>query len=85
MQNAEEHTHGFVAPDLGMGAMRNSVILAQVLGPRAYAVEKRIAFQECGIPDRYRDRPATEQECLHETHHRTPRPDPRPRHSCTRG
>lgn len=54
VQNAEEHTHGFVAPDLGMGAMRSSVILAQVLGREPYAVEKRIAFQEWGIPDRYR-------------------------------
>ena len=55
VQNAEEHTHGFVAPDLGMGAMRNSVILSQVLGRSPYVVEKRIAFQEWGIPDRYRD------------------------------
>lgn len=54
VQNAEEHTHGFVAPDLGMGAMRSSVILAQVLGREPYAVEKRIAFQEWGIPDRFR-------------------------------
>ncbi|SEB84024.1 lysine N6-hydroxylase [Nocardioides exalbidus] len=53
VQNAEEHTHGFVAPDLGMGAMRNSVILAQVLGREPYPVEKRIAFQEWGIPDRF--------------------------------
>ena len=59
VQNAEEHTHGFVAPDLGMGAMRSSVILAQVLGREPYAVEKRIAFQEWGIPDRLRH-PATE-------------------------
>jgi lysine N6-hydroxylase len=55
VQNAEEHTHGFVAPDLGMGAMRSSVILAQVLGREPYPVEKRIAFQEWGIPDRLRD------------------------------
>ncbi|UFN42744.1 lysine N(6)-hydroxylase/L-ornithine N(5)-oxygenase family protein [Nocardioides okcheonensis] len=54
VQNAEEHTHGFVAPDLGMGAMRSSVILAQVLGREPYPVEKRIAFQEWGIPDRLR-------------------------------
>lgn len=54
VQNAEEHTHGFVAPDLGMGAMRNSVILAAVLGYAPYDVEKRIAFQEWGLPDRFR-------------------------------
>ena len=62
VQNAEEHTHGFVAPDLGMGAMRSSVILAQVLGREPYAVEKRIAFQEWGIPDRFRrDAPVVEE------------------------
>lgn len=54
VQNGEEHTHGFVAPDLGMGAMRNSVILASVLGREVYPVEKRIAFQEFGMPDRFR-------------------------------
>ena len=51
MQNAEEHTHGLVAPDLGMGACRNSVILAR-LGREVYPVEKRIAFQEFGVPTR---------------------------------
>jgi lysine N6-hydroxylase len=54
VQNGEEHTHGFVAPDLGMGALRNSVILASVLGREVYRVEKRIAFQEFGLPDRFR-------------------------------
>jgi lysine N6-hydroxylase len=54
VQNGEEHTHGFVAPDLGMGAYRNSVILNTILGREAYAVEKRIAFQEFGVPDRFR-------------------------------
>ncbi|WP_101523235.1 lysine N(6)-hydroxylase/L-ornithine N(5)-oxygenase family protein [Nocardioides houyundeii] len=54
VQNGEEHTHGFVAPDLGMGAMRNSVIIAAMLGREVYPVEKRIAFQEFGVPDRLR-------------------------------
>ncbi|MBD8504884.1 SidA/IucD/PvdA family monooxygenase [Hoyosella sp. G463] len=54
VQNAEEHTHGFVAPDLGMAAYRNSVILAAMLGREAYPIEKRIAFQEFGVPDRFR-------------------------------
>lgn len=61
VQNGEEHTHGFVAPDLGMGALRNSVILSRVLGREPYPVEKRIAFQEFGLPDRFRlpsDQPA---------------------------
>jgi lysine N6-hydroxylase len=54
VQNGEEHTHGFVAPDLGMGAFRNSVIIAAMLGREVYPVEKRIAFQEFGVPDRFR-------------------------------
>ena len=76
VQNAEEHTHGFVAPDLGMGAMRSSVILAQVLGREPYAVEKRIAFQEFGAS------PTATGTAHHATMRltiETPRPDPRPR------
>lgn len=48
VQNAELHTHGFTAPDLGMGAYRNSVIINRLLGREIYHVEKRIAFQEFG-------------------------------------
>jgi lysine N6-hydroxylase len=33
-----------------MGAYRNSVILTQVLGREAYPVERRIAFQQFGMP-----------------------------------
>ncbi|MDF8264004.1 lysine N(6)-hydroxylase/L-ornithine N(5)-oxygenase family protein [Luteipulveratus flavus] len=54
VQNAEEHTHGFVAPDLGMGAYRSSVILASILGREVYPIEHRIAFQEFGVPERLR-------------------------------
>jgi len=52
VQNAEEHTHGFVAPDLGMGAFRNSSIIAAMLGREVYRVEQRIAFQNFGLPGR---------------------------------
>lgn len=50
VQNAEEHTHGFVAPDLGMGAFRSSVIVNTMLGREVYPVEERIAFQSFGAP-----------------------------------
>jgi lysine N6-hydroxylase len=50
VQNAEEHTHGFVAPDLGMGAFRNSVIIAAMTGREVYPIEKRIAVQTFGAP-----------------------------------
>ncbi|MEV0717763.1 lysine N(6)-hydroxylase/L-ornithine N(5)-oxygenase family protein [Asanoa sp. NPDC050611] len=50
VQNAEEHTHSLTAPDLGMGAYRNSVILRALTGREVYPVEERIAFQEFGAP-----------------------------------
>lgn len=55
VQNAELHTHGFVTPDLGMGAYRNSVIINALAGEEVYKVEKRIAFQQFGV---------SEAECL---------------------
>jgi lysine N6-hydroxylase len=50
VQNAELHTHGFVTPDLGMAAYRNSCIIREMLGWEYYPVERRIAFQEFGVP-----------------------------------
>lgn len=50
VQNAEEHTHGLTAPDLGMGAMRNSIILRTICGREVYPIESSIAFQQFGSP-----------------------------------
>ncbi|WP_104140016.1 lysine N(6)-hydroxylase/L-ornithine N(5)-oxygenase family protein [Arthrobacter sp. ZGTC131] len=50
VQNAELHTHGFVTPDLGMAAYRNSCILREITGREVYPVERSIAFQEFGVP-----------------------------------
>lgn len=49
VQNAEEHTHSVLAPDLGMGAYRNSVIINTIAGREVYPVEERIAFQHFGV------------------------------------
>lgn len=49
VQNAEEHTHSVLAPDLGMGAYRNSVIINAIAGREVYPVEERIAFQHFGV------------------------------------
>lgn len=49
VQNAELHSHGFVTPDLGMGAYRNSLIINTITGRETYAVEKKIAFQQFGL------------------------------------
>src|SRR5699024_884063 len=51
VQNAEEHTHSVLAPDLGMGAYRNSVIIAAITGREVYPIEDRIAFQLSGSVD----------------------------------
>ena len=40
-----------------MGAYRNSVIIAAMLGREVYPVEKRIAFQTFGVPDHLRRHP----------------------------
>lgn len=50
VQNGEEHTHGVTAPDLGFGAWRSSTILEAVVGREVYPRERRIAFQEFGVP-----------------------------------
>jgi lysine N6-hydroxylase len=50
VQNAELHTHGFVTPDLGMGAYRNASIINTIAGQEIYKVEKRIAFQQFTAP-----------------------------------
>ena len=50
VQNAELHTHGFNAPDLGMGPYRNSIILNAILGYEHFVMEKNISFQTFGVP-----------------------------------
>ena len=49
VQNAELHTHGFTAPDLGMGCYRNAYIIKEMTGKYYYPLEQKIAFQQFGI------------------------------------
>lgn len=49
VQNAELHTHGFVTPDLGMAAYRNSYIIKEITGVEHYPIETKIAFQQFGV------------------------------------
>jgi lysine N6-hydroxylase len=51
VQNAELATHGFVSPDLGMAAYRNSWIIRSLTGREVYPIERRIGFQEFGAPE----------------------------------
>lgn len=48
VQNGELHTHGFNAPDLGMGPYRNAVILNSILGYVHFDIEREVAFQSFG-------------------------------------
>jgi lysine N6-hydroxylase len=50
VMNAEEHTHGLTAPDLGFAAWRASSIIASITGREVYPVEHRTVFQSFGLP-----------------------------------
>lgn len=45
VQNAEMQTHGFNAPDLGLGAYRNAVIINSILKKKYYPVDSEVVFQ----------------------------------------
>ncbi|NTJ44216.1 SidA/IucD/PvdA family monooxygenase [Agrobacterium larrymoorei] len=45
VQNLDIHTHGFVAPDLGMACLRNATILRAITGHEVYLIEEQTAFQ----------------------------------------
>ncbi|MEK3883844.1 lysine N(6)-hydroxylase/L-ornithine N(5)-oxygenase family protein [Paenibacillus sp. PL2-23] len=51
IQNGELHTHGVGAPDLGLGAHRNSVIIRELTGREVYPVRSRNVFQQFGVGD----------------------------------
>ncbi|WP_181410169.1 lysine N(6)-hydroxylase/L-ornithine N(5)-oxygenase family protein [Paenibacillus sp. tmac-D7] len=48
IQNGELHTHGVGAPDLGLGAYRNSLIIEQLTGRAVYPRRERNVFQQFG-------------------------------------
>ncbi|MET2716420.1 SidA/IucD/PvdA family monooxygenase [Streptomyces harbinensis] len=48
VQNAELHTHGAAAPDLGIGAYRGALILNAVTGTDHFPIPRRTAFQTFG-------------------------------------
>jgi lysine N6-hydroxylase len=51
VQNGELHTHGVGAPDLGLGAHRNAVIINGLLCRTVYQVQSRNVFQNFGVPE----------------------------------
>ncbi|MBZ5751686.1 MULTISPECIES: lysine N(6)-hydroxylase/L-ornithine N(5)-oxygenase family protein [Metabacillus] len=51
VQNGELHTHGVGAPDLGLGAYRNAVIINQIVGKEVYKLYNRTVFQQFGLKE----------------------------------
>lgn len=51
VQNAERHTHGVGAPDLGLAAHRSAVILNALAGEEVYPLPRRTAFTRFGLRD----------------------------------
>ncbi|MBZ4014179.1 SidA/IucD/PvdA family monooxygenase, partial [Streptomyces purpurogeneiscleroticus] len=49
VQNAERHTHGVGAPDLGLAAWRSAVILNHLTGTTPYPLPDRTAFTTFGL------------------------------------
>jgi lysine N6-hydroxylase len=49
VQNAEMHSHGVGAPDLGLGAHRSAVILNSVSGREMYPLPQHSAFTSFGV------------------------------------
>jgi lysine N6-hydroxylase len=49
VQNAERHTHGVGAPDLGLAAWRSARILNKVCGREVYRLPDRTAFTTFGL------------------------------------
>jgi lysine N6-hydroxylase len=48
VQNAELHSHGVGAPDLGLGAHRNALLVNTLTGREVYPVRERNVFQSFG-------------------------------------
>ncbi|MDX6284380.1 MAG: lysine N6-hydroxylase [Kribbellaceae bacterium] len=48
--NADLHSHGVAAPDLGIGAIRNATILNSVAGREIFRLPKSTAFTSFSIP-----------------------------------
>ncbi|WP_327366795.1 lysine N(6)-hydroxylase/L-ornithine N(5)-oxygenase family protein [Streptomyces sp. NBC_01217] len=49
VQNAERHTHGVGAPDLGLAAWRSATILNDLTGTNPYPLPSRTAFTTFGL------------------------------------
>jgi lysine N6-hydroxylase len=51
--NADLHSHGVAAPDLGIGAVRNATIVNAVTGREVYPLPKHTAYTSFSAPEDY--------------------------------
>lgn len=51
VQNAELHTHGVGAPDLGLGCYRNAVIIEQLCDGQPYPIDRDTVFQDFSVEE----------------------------------
>ncbi|MFJ2088609.1 lysine N(6)-hydroxylase/L-ornithine N(5)-oxygenase family protein [Streptomyces sp. NPDC087901] len=58
VQNAERHTHGVGAPDLGLAAWRSATILNNLTGATPYPLPQRTAFTTFGLTPHHPGIPA---------------------------
>ena len=58
VQNADLHTHGVGAPDLGLGCYRNAVIVEQLAGETVYPIDRDTVFQQFDVARFCEDAPA---------------------------
>ncbi len=78
VQNAELHTHGVGAPDLGLAAWRSATILNSLTGKDPYPLPRRTAFTTFGLEPQSQVPPArhtaqTLTPCRRRTVSRRPR------------
>jgi lysine N6-hydroxylase len=64
VQNAETHTHGIGAPDLGLAAWRGAIILNSLTGRETYRLPRRTAFTTFGLTQRRHVPPPREAPAL---------------------
>lgn len=61
VSHADLHSHGVAAPDLGIGAYRNAVILNSLLDREVYRLPRRTAFTSFSPPEAARPRAPAER------------------------
>ncbi|MGW2019812.1 lysine N(6)-hydroxylase/L-ornithine N(5)-oxygenase family protein [Streptomyces sp. NPDC001927] len=64
VQNAEKHTHGVGAPDLGLAAWRSATILNTLTGKDPYPLPRRTAFTTFGLEQREAPRIPAQSQAL---------------------